>query len=421
MNVLLDLDGTLTDTAHEKFKPFKDGLEETDIDNIQIIGGAKEFVEQLIQLGHKPIIISDSHPKYVNKIAENIFNIPALSLCQKPNPSKTIAYLQSIIPEWNTDNTIIIGDTWLDIELGRVLNLKTILTSFYTATSIENRDGIGQDWKHLKSGATYHASTYRDIIEIINNPIENLLAVEAAFQNQNSSKAVRFKTTKYRDRFIAYRALGRQQNGECDKYAVTDKYFEFHRANRSKENLLKLANAASNFISFVQESMPVVEWDYFTYVSDKTTTQPPNKLFELFELIETSVSKIKIINWTENVEGSIRNQQDYQSRKEFVDNHIFLDDHIDVTSKNVIIIDDQFTTGGTAYSICGKFVEKGAKNILFITLFYLTSNVQSEKLCPKCGTKLQVKINRTKGTKFLSCSPKQYGGTGCGDYIFNVT
>ncbi|AWA31081.1 hypothetical protein HYN48_13845 [Flavobacterium magnum] len=420
MILLLDLDGTLTDTAHEKFKPLKDGLEETDVNQIPIISGAKEFVRELIEQGHNPIIISDSHPKYVNKIAENIFNIPALSLSQKPNPSKTLIYLQDTVPEWNIDNTIVVGDTWLDIELGRVLNLKTILTSFYKATSVENRDGIGQDWKHLKSGSTYYASTFNDIIEIIKNPLQNLLAVEAIFQNFNSSKAVKFKTTKYADRFIAYRALGRQQNGECDKYAVTDKYFEFHRPDRSRETLLKLANASSNFISHVQESMPSIIWDYFTYVSDKTTTQPPNKLYELFELVQTNVDKLKLINWKDEVEGSIRNQQDYQRRKEFVDNYIFLNDSIDLKDKNVIIIDDQFTTGGTAYSICGKFIQKGAKNILFITLFYLTSNVHSEKICPKCGTKLQVKINRTKGTKFLSCTPKQYGGIGCGDYIFNI-
>ena len=29
MILLIDLDGTLTDTAHENFKPFKDGLQET--------------------------------------------------------------------------------------------------------------------------------------------------------------------------------------------------------------------------------------------------------------------------------------------------------------------------------------------------------------------------------------------------------
>jgi uncharacterized HAD superfamily protein len=39
--ILIDLDGTLTDTAHEKFKPYKDGLEETDLSKIPLIPGAK--------------------------------------------------------------------------------------------------------------------------------------------------------------------------------------------------------------------------------------------------------------------------------------------------------------------------------------------------------------------------------------------
>ena len=97
MILLIDLDGTLTDTAHEKFKPYKDGLEETDLSKIPLIPGAKEFINKLQSDGHKPVIISDSHPKYVNKIANDIFKIPALSLADKPNPTKTANYLQTIL------------------------------------------------------------------------------------------------------------------------------------------------------------------------------------------------------------------------------------------------------------------------------------------------------------------------------------
>jgi phosphoserine phosphatase len=85
MIILIDLDGTLTDTAHEHFKPFKDGLQEIILDNIPIFKGAKQFILNLIQAGHKPIILSDSHPRYVNKIAQQIFQIPAISLADKPN------------------------------------------------------------------------------------------------------------------------------------------------------------------------------------------------------------------------------------------------------------------------------------------------------------------------------------------------
>ena len=421
MIILIDLDGTLTDTAHEKFKPYKDGLQETNLTEIPLIQGAKEFIATLQANGHRPIIISDSHPRYVNKIAETVFRIPALSLSDKPNPTKTATFLQTTFQgEATKENCIVIGDTWLDIELGRALNFPTILTSFYTASGEENRDGIGQDWKHLKSGATFYVAKFEEVHNILANPTQNLLAIEAIFQNENSSKSVKFKTQKYPERFIAYRTLGRQNSGECDKYAVADKYFEFQRGDRTQETLQKLATATSNFISFVQQSMPTVQWDYFTYVSDKATTQPPNKLLELFELVETPIPKVKLILWTNEIEGSIRNQKDYKSRKEFVDKHIFIDTQIDLTGKNLIIVDDQFTTGGTAYSICGKFIEKGVKNILFVTLFYLITAVESERVCPKCGTKLQVKVNRNKGTRFLSCVPQKYGGKGCGNFIENI-
>ncbi len=115
MIVFLDLDGTLTDTAHERFKPFKDGIQEANINEIPVFNGAKQFIVDLQNAGHRPIILSDSHPKYVNKIAQNIFQIPAISLTDKPNVEKTLNYINSTpdIKEQfaDKDNFIIAGDS----------------------------------------------------------------------------------------------------------------------------------------------------------------------------------------------------------------------------------------------------------------------------------------------------------------------
>ena len=60
-------------------------------------------------------------------------------------------------------------------------------------------------------------------------------------------------------------------------------------------------------------------------------------------------------------------------------------------------------------------------NIFYLlSLFYLISSVESERVCPHCGTNLQVKVNRNKGTRFLSCVPQKFGGKGCGNFIENI-
>ena len=425
MIVLLDLDGTLVNTAHEYYKPYKDGEKETVLSEITLFDGALQFVNYLKENNHIPIIVSDSHPKYVKKIAEEIFDIEFISLTNKPNTDKTKEYLLkkkevANFPDIETDKDkfILIGDTWLDIELGRSLNICTVLTLFYDAPKTVNRDGIGLPWKQLKSGATFNIRNYNEAIEIISNPSKNLFAIEAIFKNENSVKAIKFRSLKKsKDSLVIYRTLGRQSTGECDKFGVADKYFEFQREDRTKDTLEKLALATSNYILHVQSSYPQIKWDEITYVSDKSTTIPPNKLLELFDLIQTSLVKKNLIQWNSNFEGSIKHQKDYGSRKEFVDKNIYITNSEDLKGKNIIVIDDQFTTGGTARSICEKLKARGVENILFITLFVLISNVESDKLCPHCNLKLQIKMQRTTGRRFFSCAEKKFGGNGCGKYM----
>lgn len=412
MILLIDLDGTLTNTAHPQFKKMKDGMEDTIISSIPVFDGAVNFINYQKSLGNKIIIVSDSHPKYVNKIATEIFNSDFVFLADKPNPDRTLEYINGDIELKNffldKDNYIFIGDSFLDIEVGRRLNIRTIQTKFYKATEIDERDGIGQDWKPLKMGPTFYAKTYSDINTIIEKPLENLLAIEAAFKGGESFKAVAFKDFKTHNGFTSFRCLARQEDGECDSYARADKYYQIDNPQRSQEFLRVLTNGINSYLNNLK-SYAEFKWDYITYVSDKKTTSPPNKMREIFDLVNTEIPKIKLFEWRDDVDGSLRNRPDYKSRREFIHKYLFTTDTTDLNEKSVIVIDDQFTSSATAYEISTQLKNKGVKNILFIALFYLILPIQS-KLCPRCGSNLKITIRREDGAKFYYCFKK----SGCG-------
>jgi len=422
MIILIDLDGTLTDTAHSQYKPMKDGLTETVLSEIPLIAGAKEFIEKQKSIGNNPIIVSDSHSKYVNKITSEIFQVDSISLTDKPNTQKTLSFIENRndLKELfaDKDNFLLVGDSWLDIELGRRLNIRTVLTSFYKATEVEERDGIGQDWKPIKMGPTYYAKNFVELENIIENPYENLLALESVFQNGNSTKAVIFKNQVCSNGFFAFRCLARQNNGECDKYARADMYYQIDNPNRTQEFLNKLGRSAENYINHIL-SFKQYKWDYFTYLTDKSTTTPPNKMKEIFDLVNVNTPKIQMFKWRDKVEGSLRNKPDYNARREFLKENLFLDNSIDIQDKNIIILDDQFTTSATAYYISNQLRERGARNIYFIALFYLILTVESGKYCPHCGKQLIIKVRRSDGNRFYSCLSPKFGGQGCG-YTYNI-
>jgi FMN phosphatase YigB (HAD superfamily) len=412
MIILIDLDGTLTNTAHPQFKRMKDGLEETIISSIPVFTGAIDFINYQKSIGNKIIIVSDSHPKYVQKIAAEIFNSDFIFLADKPNPERTHEYISASLELINLyhdrDNYILIGDSFLDIELGRRLNIRTVLTNFYIASEIEVRDGIGQDWKPLKTGPTFYAKNYQDLNAIIENPIKKLLAIESAFQGGNSAKAVPFKDINYQSGFTAFRCLARQEDGECDKYARADKYYQIDNPNRSTEFLNTLKTGIDNYLKVVK-NQPDFVWDYITYVSDKKTTSPPNKMKEIFDLVESSIPKIKLFEWRNDVVGSLRNRPDYSSRRTFISKYLYTIDGIDLQDKSIIIIDDQFTSSATAYEITTQLKNKGVKNILFIALFYLILPIHSKK-CERCNNDMKITIRKEDGVKFYYCNIKN----GCG-------
>ena len=157
------------------------------------------------------------------------------------------------------------------------------------------------------------------------------------------------------------------------------------------------------------QSFPQFKWDYLTYVSDKKTTSPPNKMKEIFDLVQSDIPKIKLFDWSQDVEGSLRNRPDYASRRAFISKFLTTKQEFDLKDKNIIIIDDQFTSSATAYEIVTQLKSKGAKNILFIALFYLILPIHSKK-CPRCNNDMRISIRKEDGEKFYNCPYK----TGCG-------
>lgn len=422
MVIFLDLDSTLIDTADKKYKEYKDGIKDFDLSFIPVFPDAINFVNKQKEKGHILIILSDSHPKYVGKIATGIFALDYIFLADKPNTMKTMSFIEShnSIKELFTDkdNFLLIGDSTLDIETGRKLKIRTVATSFYKKGTFDVKDGIGDSRTLIKYGPTYYAKTFNDIDKIIESPFEHLLAIEAAYLNSNSNQIVKYWEHKSDERFVAIRCLARQEQGVCDKYARANLYYQIDNPERSKDDLCVMANGVIAYLKAVVSNKKY-HWDYITYITDKETTSPPNKMKEIFDLIEIDIPKINLIGWRKNITSSLRAEPLYQNRRNYLSNNMYICKDIDIRNKNIIVLDDQLTTGATAFEIKDRFINEGVGNILFITLFYIILQVSDEKICPKCGKQMLMKINRKRGTKFYTCLPPQFKGEGCG-YIENI-
>lgn len=439
MVILIDLDGTLINTVHPTWKPYKDGQDNYDISNyldqVPVFPGAKEFIASRKAKGDNVIVVSDSHFRYVNPIC-NMLGVECLSLADKPNTVKLNEYLANH-PDYKTKvdagDVVVIGDTKLDIEMGRHIGAMTIwfLPYLITKDIKDERDGIGDEMVSKKSGPTFAAKTFVEMEAILDAPLEHLYSIEAAFAGSHSIRAIKLNNNRYLDgSYVCIRCLARQEQGACDKYARADKYYMTANPNRPRELLTTLATGISDYIN----QAPVLQqgWDYFTYLTDKSTTVPKNKMKELSDMVETNIPKVQLLKWADNVQGSLRERNLYSDRKHFLEQYLSVECPIvnqtdaagvttstplSLSNKNVIVLDDQLTTAATAWHIIRKLKEKGARNILFIAIFQMILPVNNDVLCPNCGKPMLIKIRRSDGHKFYSCMPPQYGGTGCGRIV----
>lgn len=278
-------------------------------------------------------------------------------------------------------------------------------------------------------GPTFVVKTFAEMEEIIDSPLNNLYSIESSFAGGQSLKAIRFSDNRYKDgSYACIRCLARQEQGECDKYARADKYYFMSNTNRTDDLLQKLANGISSFIN--QSAVLDQKWDYFTYLTDKASTVPANKMKAIFDLVSTSIPKIELLKWKDNTQGSLRNRNLYNERKAFLEQFLMVslpkkevtdlfgkesEQPVSIQGRNIIVLDDQLTTGATAWYVIHKLKEKGAKNVLFVAMFQMILAVNNnDVICPRCGKPMVMKIRRSDGHRFYSCTPPEYSGSGCG-------
>lgn len=435
MLILIDLDGTLINTVHPGWKPYKDGKEgyniESFLSQVPIFPGVEAFILSRKNKGDHIVVVSDSHFRYVNPICK-MLDVECVSLADKPNTSKLEEFLSTHSDykhDVETGNCIVIGDTKLDIEMGRHIGAKTVWFLPYRITDEikDERDGIGDDMLSKKMGPTFATRTFQELEAILDSPINYLYSIEASFAGEKTSRAIRLNDNKYADgSYACIRCLARQEQGACDKYARADKYYMMSNPQRTEEFLQNLASGISNYLNHPSFSQG---WDYFTYLTDKRTTTPPNKMKEIFEKVETNIPKVQLLKWSDAVQGSLREQNLYADRQAFLQNYLSVECSLEtkvdlfgqetqvpisLKGKNIIVLDDQFTTGATAWYVIRKLREKGAKNILFIAMFQMVLPVNNGIICPGCGKPMLIKMRRSDGHRFYSCTPPQYGGSGCG-------
>lgn len=412
LHILLDLDGTLVNTNASRYDAIKYGRNRSFLlSEIPVIAGAREFIEAVRRRGHSVMIVSDSHDAYVGPVAEKIFGCPWLALADKPNTLKLRTDLERVFgftSRSNAEDFLVVGDTKLDVQLARGLSLPSALL-------FRGRDGVPHDPYYMArrcmEGATYNCRSFDDLLGVIEAPAKHRLVLEDPI---GTAAARMFNSKNSNDGYTLIRGLGRQQQGPCDAYGAIGRYYKFGSEDRTEGFLAGVARDVSRYLHDEVMAHDFVRWDIITCVADKATTKPPRKMAKLLHALDVDLPKEELFTWSPDVTGSIRQEKKRAGRMDFIKRFVRMENNADLRGKNVIVIDDQYTTGATAMSHVDMLLEAGVRNVLFVALFYLTEDVPIEKVCPQCGKIARIKYRKRDGVPFYSCVKPEYNGNGCG-------
>ncbi|WP_172330336.1 hypothetical protein [Mangrovicoccus sp. HB161399] len=420
----MDLDGTLVDTNSCKFHDIKHGRDrQFSLADIPSIPGAEEFVETLRERCDSILIVSDSHGAYVGRVAEERFGLPWLALADKPN----IANLRSFLAERMgfplqhvPEEFLFVGDTKLDVQLARGLWIPSVMLDLwhYGAPNRDQPDPSSDRAKRIQEGATYYCRSFDEVLGILDNPAEKRYVLE----DPKGRSSARLRTDEnWRDGVTVIRALAREQQGPCDAYGARMRSRQFQSEDRTDDFLRRISRDVSLYLREEVLTEGKFSWDLATCVADKTTTKPPRKMANFLQALDVDVPKAELFSWLPDVQGSIRHQPKRDDRTKFVRQFVRLDPAANLHGKSVIVFDDQYTTGATAVAHADMLLEAGARNVLFVALFFLVNDVPIERSCPRCGKAGTVRIRYRKkdGGAFYSCVPPEYRGKGCG-WVGNI-